>query len=102
MDLLFVYLVLFVLQGFLSAARKKYLGLILPAINILWSLVIFSNLLAIQDFSKGQLIFTSLLGLLICNLSTLFFVGIFYLVNKRKEKLQRDRLRALRKEALQG
>ncbi|MDO5027952.1 MAG: hypothetical protein Q4E36_01690 [Bacillota bacterium] len=100
MELLYLIFGLLLLQGFLSAFKTKLLALILPGANLIFSLLMFFNILALPDFSKVQLFFTSLLSLIIINIPTLIFIAIGYLVKKRQAKVQRDRLRAARAQTL--
>lgn len=102
MEVLYLFLGLFTLQGFLSALRNKLFVLILPAINFLWSLLMFFNILALPDISRIQLFLTSLITLIIFNIPTFVFFGISFLVIKRQEKVQRDLVRSKAKEALQA
>lgn len=102
MEVLYLFLGLFTIQGFLSALRSKLFGLILPAINFLWSLLLFFNILALPDLSKVQLFLTSLITLIIFNIPTFVFLVIAFLVKKRQAKVQRNLVRAKAEEALQA
>lgn len=102
MEVLYLFLGLFTIQGFLSALSSKLFGLILPAINFLWSLLMFFNILALPDLSKVQLFLTSLITLIIFNIPTFVFLVIAFLVKKRQAKVQRNLVRAKGEEALQA
>jgi len=94
-----VYLIiligLFVVQYYLSMKKNKWLGLIVPTINILFSFLAIYTLSAILGkFTLSN----SILQFLSMNITTVIFFGIYY---SCRRKIRKDRNGAIDKMNIQ-
>lgn len=80
---LIILIGLFVIQYYLSNKKNKWLGLIIPTINILFSFLAIYSLSAI--FGKFKLV-DSILQFLSMNITTIIFFGIYYSCRKKLKK----------------
>lgn len=73
------------LQIFLSRKESKVLGLILPGLNFLYSLIVMFNLLAddLSGFGLFGLIFSTFL---LANIPTMIFIIIYFVCKKSIKK----------------
>jgi len=81
--LLILLLGLFFLQRFLSKQESLWLGLVLPIIFFLNSIVI-SLALFVDDHSTTELIFTILSIFSIVNIPTIVLLLIYFIVRKKQ------------------
>lgn len=93
MMLLYLFLGFVVIQVFLSMLENKIFSFLLPFVNFLGSMVIFSNMSSIQGISKFETVYMSLFALIMCNVPTVFLLIESFLVRKRMEKVERDKSR---------
>ncbi len=75
--LLILFALSVVLQIFLSRQQSRWLGLILPGLSFLWSLVMVFNAAALPGASLGSTIWMIVLVLLLGNISTLLLLAIY-------------------------
>lgn len=80
--LLILLIGLFFLQRFLSKQESLWLGLVLPIIFLLNSIVI-SLALFVDDHSTSELIFTILSIFSIVNIPTIVLLLIYFIVRKK-------------------
>lgn len=71
---------LFVLQYHFSMSKNKWLGLIIPALNILFSL---SAVYTMSTYLGKFTILNSIFQLFSMNITTAIFLGIYYACRKR-------------------
>ncbi|OQB13728.1 MAG: hypothetical protein BWY15_01576 [Firmicutes bacterium ADurb.Bin193] len=101
------------LQIFLSKKRNKWLGLILPSINLVFSLTaispLFQGIVLPQYYEKfdeygvlietatiepsGGIFYAILTGLLIYNISTLVFMVIYWICRNKRKRQQETHFR---------
>lgn len=72
------------LQVFLSGRESRWLGLILPGVSFLWSLVYLLNLRAME--SLLQTVLTVLLTVLLSNIPTIVLLAVYFACRKRRRK----------------
>ena len=78
-----------VLQIYLSKKKNKYLGLILPSISFIYSLIIVLNLAASEEMTLIQIIITLIVALLQANIMTIVYL-LIYIGIKEKMKLRSE------------
>jgi|LGOV01.1.fsa_nt_gb membrane-associated HD superfamily phosphohydrolase len=87
--IIIVFIAVIVLQNYCSKKQNKYLGMIIPLISFIVSILLsvsnFNNTFNIS-FSMGAFI-ASVICLVIYNVTTLIFLGI-YIYNRRKKVLK--------------
>lgn len=66
------------LQIFLSGKNNKYLGLILPAVMFIYSLVIIVGLAAYAGLKDGETIGIVTATFLVSNIPTIILLGIYF------------------------
>lgn len=79
--LLFVLILLvggIFLQIFLSKKKSKWLGLILPAITFLYSVLLLLNLAALEGMSGGEIFMLVASTFLISNIPTIILMVIYF------------------------
>lgn len=91
------FLIIFVgaiaLQVFLSKRESKFLGLILPILSVLNSLIIILNI-AGDAMTKTQILITLVSGFLIGNIPTIILMAIYFGIReKMKIKAELDKTR---------
>ncbi|KGF07177.1 hypothetical protein HMPREF1634_06110 [Tissierellia bacterium S7-1-4] len=92
-----LFLIIFVgaiaLQVFLSKRQSKFLGLILPIISVLNSLIIVLNI-AGDAMTKTQILITLVSAFLIGNIPTIILMAIYFGIReKMKIKAELDKTR---------
>lgn len=79
MIVLFTLLLSIFLQVFLSKQKNKYLGLILPSLSFIFSLIVLANYLVPNGLKIGPL-FISVLGIFIrANIFTVIYLVIYFI-----------------------
>jgi hypothetical protein len=85
---LFLFVIFVILQIFLSRRKNKWLGLILPVISFMISLLAPLNLIA-NGKSNSKVIAEFLMSLILPNIPTIIYVLIYFICrdkyNKKKE-----------------
>lgn len=73
-----------VLQIYLSKKKNKYLGLILPSLSFIFSLIVLANYVVPNGLKIGPL-FMSVLGIfLFSNIFTLIYLVIYFIFKDKK------------------
>lgn len=91
--LLFMFAAIVALQVFLSKRRNKWLGLILPTLSFIYSLLMLPMIIAFETLGKGQLSIMIFANLLIFNLPTIILLAIYWgLKEKRTLHSQIDKM----------
>lgn len=86
-----VFLVALVsLQIFLSKKENKWLGLILPAINVIYSIFIILGTAFAGSLSVGQIIIQALMSFLLCNTSTMILIVIYFVYREKMKRSKRN------------
>lgn len=88
-NLLVLLLVLFgfiALQIYLSKKENKWLGLILPAINVFFSIIVVIGMAFYGNESFGQIVMMVLSVLLIYNIPTFILVGIYFAGREKRKR----------------
>lgn len=80
---------LIILQVFLSKRENKWLGLILPIINIIYSIVAVLGLATFSGQSIGEIIMQLIMVFLVSNISTIILIAI-YLACREKFKKKKE------------
>ena len=78
-----------ILQIFLSKRENKWLGLILPIINVIFSIITVLNMAILGNESIIQIIFQNIIVFLLCNISTIILIAI-YLACREKFKKNKE------------
>lgn len=80
------------LQIFLSRRESRWLGLILPAVTFLWSLVMLLSVAAYD--SLAQAIAAILMVLILGNIPTAVLLGIYFACReKRRKRSELDKMK---------
>lgn len=83
------------LQIFLSKKENKWVGLILPTINVIYSIVIIIGTAFSGNLSVVQIMIQALMSFLLCNTSTMILVVIYFFYReKRKKSKRKDEINA--------
>ncbi|QNL44704.1 hypothetical protein H8790_01215 [Oscillibacter hominis] len=72
------------LQVFLSRRESRWLGLILPGVSFLWSLIYLLNLRAME--SPLQTALMALLTMLLSNIPTIVLLAVYFACRERRRK----------------
>ena len=81
------------LQIFLSRRESRWPGLILPAITLLYSLLMCLSLVAYVGITTGEIVMLLAKTFLMGNLPTLVLLGIYFACReKRKRRAQLDKM----------
>jgi hypothetical protein len=78
-----------ILQIFLSKRENKWLGLILPIINVIFSIIAVLNMAILGNESIIQIIFQDIIVFLLCNIPTIILIAI-YLACREKFKKNKE------------
>lgn len=84
---IFFLIGIFILQIFLSKRENKWLGLILPTMNIIFSIKVGLDVALKGGESISETIMGTVLGVLVWNISTGFLFDIYF---SRREKLKKN------------
>ncbi len=84
--LLLVLIGIIVLQVYLSKAENKRLGLILPAINVFFSIIVVLGMAFYGNESFGQIVMMILYVLFIYNIPTFILLGIYFACREKRKK----------------
>jgi predicted neutral ceramidase superfamily lipid hydrolase len=76
------------LQIYLSKKENKWLGLILPAINVIYSIFIILGTAFSANLTIVQIIIQALMSFLLCNTSTMILIVIYFVY---REKIKRNK-----------
>ncbi|MFT5872161.1 MAG: hypothetical protein ACI8WT_001089 [Clostridium sp.] len=79
---------IFILQIFLSKRENKWLGLILPIINVIFSIKLGLGVVLKGGESIKEIIMETILVFLVWNISTGFLFDIYF---SRREKLEKNK-----------
>jgi len=81
------------LQIFLSKSKNKWLGLILPAINFLLSIIAVLGMAFFEKPSIAQIIMQATMLFLAWNIPTAILIAIYYLCREKfKKKKEIDKM----------
>ena len=75
------------LQVFLSGKRNKWLGLFMPIISFLMTLVIPLNMVAPSEGITGDFLLSMMLVMVIANIPTVFF-SLIYIACREKYRVK--------------
>ena len=82
-----------VLEIFLSRMDNKYIGLILPAITFIYSLIALLSFAIFDGATTGEIVVSMLTAFLGTNLPTLILLGIYFLCRENmRRKRQLDKM----------
>lgn len=82
-----------VLEIFLSRMDNKYIGLILPAITFIYSLIALLSFAIFDGATTGEIVGSMLITFLGTNLPTLILLGIYFLCRENiRRKRQLDKM----------
>lgn len=82
-----------VLEIFLSRMGNKYIGLILPAITFIYSLIALLSFAIFDEATTGEIVVSMLTTFLGTNLPTLILLGIYFLCRENmRRKRQLDKM----------
>ena len=82
-----------VLEIFLSRMHNKYIGLILPAITFIYSLIALLSFAIFDGATTGEIVVSMLTTFLGTNLPTLILLGIYFLCRENmRRKRQLDKM----------
>lgn len=76
------------LEIFLAKKKNKVLGLILPAISFIYSLVIVLNIAVFETVSGGEIFILVISTLLFSNIPTIILIAIYI---SSREKIKRNK-----------
>lgn len=81
------------LQIYLSKRESKYAGLILPAISLLYSIILILGMVFGADISPWQIAVSILSAFCIYNISTLILLAIYFFFQaKRRKKKEMNKM----------
>lgn len=84
---------LIILQIFLSKRENKWLGLILPIINIIYSIMAVIGLFTFSGQSIGEIIMQLIMVFLVSNISTVILIAIYFACREKfKKKKELDKM----------
>jgi cytochrome bd-type quinol oxidase subunit 2 len=78
-----------ILQIFLSKRENKWLGLILPIVNVIFSIIFYLNMAVLREQSITEKIMQFIMVFLISNIPTIIFIAI-YLACREKFKKKKE------------
>jgi len=79
-----------ILQIFLSKRENKWFGLILPIINIIYSIIAISDVAFLKNASIAQIIIQSAMSFFLCNTSTIILVTIYFIYREKLKKSKNE------------
>ncbi|MGH4052391.1 MAG: hypothetical protein ACREVX_13865 [Clostridium sp.] len=82
-----------ILQIFLSKRENKWLGLILPAVNVMFSIIAVLGMAFFEKPSIAEIILQVIMLFLIWNISTAILIAIYYSCREKlKKKKEIDKM----------
>jgi predicted RND superfamily exporter protein len=82
-----------ILQIFLSKRENKWFGLILPIINIIYSIMAVLGLAAFMGQAIGEIIMALIMVFLVTNISTVILLAIYFACREKfKKKKELDKM----------
>jgi len=81
---------LITLQIYLSKRKNKWLGLILPTINVIYSIVIILSAAFLGNISIVQIIIQATMSFLLCNTSTMILIVIYFVCREKIKKNENE------------
>lgn len=86
------------LQVFLSKKQNKFIGLILPTINLLFSLIMVLNVVFEEAMTNRQVFFTLFSTFFIGNIPTIILLAIYFGIREKlkiESELDKTRIKDL-------
>ena len=85
MFVLFLFVVALVvwLQIFLSKMKNKWLGLILPILSFIYSLIMVSGIVVFETMGKGQILMSVISTFLVSNIPTIVLLTLYFGIRER-------------------
>ncbi|AFS77504.1 hypothetical protein Curi_c04290 [Gottschalkia acidurici 9a] len=75
-----------ILQIFLSQKENKWLGLILPIINVILSIMVLLGIVSYSNEAFGIIVIQNVMLFLMCNIPTMILLAIYFGCRKKFKK----------------